>query len=193
MRWLLPLLLVFVVGCGGSDSPDKGGGGQSDRAAVESAARDYIVSEQADEDDTEQAGSLSFTSVDVSGDSAKVEAKSSATGNRYEVDLSKSGNSWRGTAVLTDRPSEGTQSGGDPSQGSGQRASTDQVEDQIEQRLLKLVRIEGQAECPAEIKIRRGNNFTCKVVGSSRPVTIEVTQKDDQGNLSYKIKAGAAR
>lgn len=190
MRWLLPLLLVFVVGCGDSDSPDNGGGGQSDRAAVESAARDYIVSEQSDEEDPEQAGQLSFSKVEVQGDSAEVEAKSNATGNRYEVDLSKSGNSWRGTAVLTDRPSEPTQSG-DPSQGGGQRASTDQVEDQIEQRLLKLVRIEGQAECPPEIKIRRGNNFTCKVVGASRPVTVEVTQKDNQGNLGYKISTGS--
>ena len=100
---------------------------------------------------------------------------------------------WRGTAVLTDRPSEGTQSGGDPSQGSGQRASTDQVEDQIEQRLLKLVRIEGQAECPPEIKIRRGNNFTCKVVGSPPPVTIEDTQTHAPGNLRYTVKAGAPR
>ena len=184
----LPLALLVIVGiaagCGGSDSPE--GRGQSDRSVVESAARSYIVSEQSDEDDPEEAGSLSFTRVDVQGDSAKVEAKSSSTGNRYEVDLSKSGNSWRGTAVLTDRPSEPSQSG-DPAQGSGQRASTDQVETQIEQRLLKLVRIEGQAECPPEIRIRRGNDFTCKVVGASRPVTVEVTQKDDQGNLGYKI------
>jgi hypothetical protein len=182
---LAALLLLAIAGCGESDSP---GEGRSDRDAVESAARSYIVSEQSDEEDPEEAAALSFTRVQVQGDSAEVEAKSSATGNRYEVDLSKSGNSWRGTAVLTDRPPE---PGGDPSQGGGQRASTDQVEDQIEQRLLKLVRIEGQAECPPEIKIRRGNDFTCKVVGSSRPVTVEVTQKDDKGNLGYKISAGS--
>jgi len=185
------LTLLATAGCGGDSSNDGGGGGKSDRAAVESAARSYIVSEQSDEDDTEQAGSLSFTKVDVTGDSAKAEVKSSATGNRYEVDLSKSGGSWRGTSVLTDRPSQSSQSG-DPSQGSGQTASTDQVETQIEQRLLKLVRINGQAECPEKIKIRRGNDFTCKVVGSSRPVTVQVTQKDDQGNLGYKISTRTA-
>jgi Domain of unknown function (DUF4333) len=188
MRMLPAVLaLLALAGCGGGDSSQDQG--QSDRRAVGSAARGYIVAEQSDEDDPEEAASLSFTKVEVQGDTAKVEAKSSSTGNRYEVDLSKSGNSWRGTAVLTDRPSEPTQSG-DPGQGSGQRASTDQVETQIEQRLLKLVRIKGQAECPPEIKIRRGNDFTCKVVGSSRPVTVQVTQKDDQGNLGFKLSTG---
>ncbi len=104
------------------------------------------------------------------------------------VALSKSGNSWKGGTILTDRPSEPAQDG-DPTQGSGQKASTDQVETQIEQRLLKLVRIEGQAECPPEIKIRQGNNFTCKVVGAKRPTVIEVTQKDDQGNLGFKVSS----
>jgi Domain of unknown function (DUF4333) len=188
MRLLLAALLaITIAGCGGGDSPRDDG--QSDRSVVESAARSYIVSEQSDEEDPEEAGSLSFTKVEVQGDSAEVEAKSSSTGNRYEVDLSRSGNSWRGTAVLTDRPANPTQSG-DPARRSGQRASTDQVETQIEQRLLKLVRIKGRAECPPEIRIRRANDFTCKVVGSSRPVTVEVTQKDDQGNLAYRISTG---
>jgi len=187
------LFLLAVAGCGGGDSgPDQGG--TSDRAAVETAARGYIVQEQADEDDPEQAGAIAFSKVEVQGDSAEVEAKSSATGNRYEVDMSKSGNSWKGATLLTDRPSEPTQGSdtsqdGDPTQGPGQQASTDQVETQIEQRLLKLVRIEGQAECPPEIKIRRGNNFTCKVVGAKRPTVIEVTQKDDQGNLGFKVSS----
>jgi hypothetical protein len=181
------LAALALAGCGGDNSePEQGAG--SDRAAVETAARGYIVSEQADEDDPEQAGALSFSKVEVQGDSAEVEAKSSATGNRYEVDMSKSGSAWRGGTILTDRPSEPTQDG-DPTQGPGQQASTDQVETQIEQRLLKLVRIKGQAECPPEIKIRRGNNFTCKVVGARRPTVIEVTQKDDQGNLGYKISS----
>ncbi len=178
---------LALAGCGGDDSSPQQGG-TSDRAAVETAARGYVVQQQADEDDPEQAGAISFTKVEVQGDSAEVEAKSSATGNRYEIDMTKSGNSWKGGTILTDRPSEPTQDG-DPTQGSGQKASTDQVETQIEQRLLKLVRIEGQAECPPEIKIRRGNNFTCKVVGASRPTVIEVTQKDDQGNLGFKISS----
>lgn len=179
---------LALAGCGGDDSSPQQGGGTSDRAAVETAARAYIVKEQADEDDPEQPDAISFNKVEVQGDSAEVEAKSSATGNRYEVDMSKSGEAWSGSTLLTDRPSEPTQDG-DPTQGSGQQASTDQVETQIEQRLLKLVRIKGQAECPPEIKIRRGNNFTCKVVGASRPTVVEVTQKDDQGNLGFKISS----
>ena len=183
----LSLALMLLTACGS----DSSSGGRSNRQAVESAARSYIVDEQSDEQDSEQPSSLSFPRVDLSGDSAKVEAKSSATGNRYKVDLSKSGNSWRGTAVLTDRPPSSAQSG-DPARGSGQTASTDQVETQIEQRLLKLVRIEGQAQCPPRIKIRRGNDFTCKVVGSNRPATVQVTQKDDQGNLGYKVRTGTS-
>jgi len=188
---LIVLLAVpAFAGCGGGDSPPQQRG-TPDRDVVESAARSYIVAEQADEDDPEEAGALSFTKVEVHGDSAEVEAKSSATGNRYEVDLSKSGGSWRGNSVLTDRPSEPSQTD-NPSQGAGKTASTDQVETQIEQRLLKLVRIKGQAECPPEIKIRRGNDFSCKVVGASRPTIVEVTQKDDQGNLGYKISTGTS-
>jgi len=189
-RLSLPFVAVLLAlaGCGQEDSPStpqQGGG--SDRAAVEKAARDYIVQDQADEDDSERPDVISFTKVRVGGDEAEVEAKSSLTGNRYEVTMRKQGARWAGATLLTDRPSETATSQGDPSQGSGREVSTREVEAQIEARLLKPLRLEGNAECPPTVKLRRGNNFECKVTGAKNKTTVTVTQKDDQGNLNFKV------
>lgn len=191
MRRLLLLLVAVLLalpGCGEEDNPStpqQGSG--SDRAAVEQAARDYVVQQQADEDDAERADAISLERVQVDGDEAEVAAKSSLTGNRYEVTMRKQGARWAGLTLLTDRPSETGSRGGDPSKGSGREASTDQIETQIEARLLKPLGLEGEAECPPKVKLRRGNNFDCKVPGAKNKTTVTVTQKDDQGNLNFKV------
>jgi hypothetical protein len=187
---LIVLVLLGLVGCGGgSDEKAKSSGGGSDRAAVEKATRAYIVQQQADEDDTERPDALSFEQVDVNGDEADAKAKSSLTGNRYRATLRKQDGAWRVSTLFTDRPSEPTPStggGGNPVGGSGKEISTDPVEAQINTRLLKALGFKGHAECPPRIKLRRGNNFDCKVKGG-RKVTIHVTQKDDSGSLNYKL------
>jgi len=187
--------LAFALAACGDDEPsggDGGGGGAgSDRAAVEKAARDYIVETQSDEDDTETASAITFSDVSVTGDSAEAKAESSSTGNRYEVTLVKSGSAWQGQSVLKNAPSENRSPGGDPNSGSGRSASTDQVEAQIKTRLLGPLKVSGEVECPPRIKLRRGNNFECKVTGE-RDGVVEVTQKNDQGSLNYKVKFGSA-
>ena len=191
-RLLVPLtiLLLALAGCGGSDdssSSDKSSsGGGSDRAAVERASRAYIVQQQSDEDDTERPDAITFASVNVNGDSAKANANSSLTGNKYEVTLRKSSGTWQPQTLFTDRPSPQSTSTGDPNEGSGKTASTDKVEKQIEVTLVRALGLKGSVECPPKIKLRRGNNFECKVTGSRRAV-VRVTQKDDEGHLNYKV------
>lgn len=185
----LALALLVLAGCGGSDEQPKGGArGGSERAAVEKAARDYIVEQQSDEDDTEQPGAISFEHVEVDGESADVRARSSLTGNKYKLTMSKSGANWTGLSIFTDVPDEPA-GGGDPAQGAGREASTDQVEQQIAARLLKPLGIRGKVECPSTVRLRRGNNFRCKVLGGNRKASVLVTQKDDQGSLNYKVTA----
>lgn len=181
--------LLTLAGCGGDDkaTTSGGGGGGSERTAVESATRSYIVAQQSDEDDTEQANAITFESVQVNGDTAEVKAKSSLTGNKYTATLRKQGGSWGGLTLLTDRPAPETGGGGDPGQGPGKSVSTDRVESQIESSLLRALGINGKVECPPTIKLRRGNNFECQVTGGARKATVKVTQKDDQGGLNYKV------
>jgi hypothetical protein len=187
LAMLIVLVLLGLAGCGGEgEKKDKSSGGGSDRAAVEKAARGYIVEQQSDEDDPERSDAISLEQVNVNGDGAEVKAKSSLTGNVYEVTLRKQAGTWRGLTLFTDRPSEPTGGGGNPAEGSGKEISTDPVEQQIDSRLLKPLRMKGNAECPATIKLRRGNNFDCKVKGG-RKVTIHVTQKDNAGSLNFKL------
>ena len=192
-RGLITLLLLTVLaatGCGGEDDETSGAKdarGGSERSAVEKAAREYIVEQQSDEDDPERAGSLTVEKAEISGEDAEVEAKSSATGNIYEATLRKQAGRWEGLTLLTDRPSEPASGGGDPSKGAGKEARTEQLEAQVRSRLLKPLGIKGKVECPPTIRLRRGNNFDCKVTGAGRNVTVQVTQKDDKGSLNYKV------
>jgi hypothetical protein len=42
--------------------------------------------------------------------------------------------------------------------------------------------------CPSGLKVQAGGNFQCTVsVPSSATLTIDVTQSDDKGNVTYKI------
>jgi hypothetical protein len=127
----------------------------------------------------------------VDGDSAEAKASSSATGNKYEVTLARSGDTWQGRTLLTDRPSETGGSGGDPASGPGRKVPGSAVEAAIKKQLLTPLKIRGSVECPDRVALRRGNNFECELSGS-RSGTVQVTQRDDQGNMNFKVnlKAG---
>lgn len=182
---------LAISACGEDEKSGGGGGGGDEQAAVEQAATAYIVEQGADDDDSEQPDSVQVDSVDVDGDNAEVKASSSATGNKYEVTLAKSGEDWVGQSLFKDVPSEPVEEdsgggGGDPSSGAGELRSTDDAEKQIETSLLKPLGLEGTVECPPEVRLRRGNNFECKVTGDQN-ATVTVTQKDDKGSLNYKV------
>jgi hypothetical protein len=184
------LAALALSGCGGSQGGGGGESPQAERAAVERAAIAYIEETTSDEEDPENASALDVTGVKVDGDSAEARASSSATGNKYEVTLTRSGGSWQGRTLLTDRPSETGGSGADPAAGAGRKVPGSAVEAAVRKQLLTPLKIRGSVKCPERIALRRGNNFECKLRGA-RSGTVQVTQKDDQGNLNFKVNLKA--
>lgn len=49
------------------------------------------------------------------------------------------------------------------------------------------------AECPEDVEVRRGGTFACtaRAPGETEGLRIDVTQLDDDGNVTWEI-AGAA-
>jgi hypothetical protein len=41
--------------------------------------------------------------------------------------------------------------------------------------------------CPDGIKAEKGGTFTCTAAAQGQTVTVQVTQTDDQGNVTFKI------
>ena len=41
--------------------------------------------------------------------------------------------------------------------------------------------------CPGDIKAQAGGTFTCTAAAQGETVTLQVTQTDDQGNVTFKI------
>jgi Domain of unknown function (DUF4333) len=47
-------------------------------------------------------------------------------------------------------------------------------------------------DCPDDIEVKAGATFTCTATGpSGATATVEVTQTDDKGNLTWKIVDGS--
>jgi plastocyanin len=66
------------------------------------------------------------------------------------------------------------------------------VENQVKEKLERLGQTGMTVDCPDDIEVKAGATFTCTATGSSgTTVTIEVTQKDDQGNLDATIVDGS--
>jgi hypothetical protein len=66
------------------------------------------------------------------------------------------------------------------------------LEDQVKTRIEKLGETGMTVECPDDIKVKAGATFECTATGpSGTTATIEVTQTDDQGHLTWKIIDGS--
>lgn len=185
------LLTLLAPACGAGLGGESGHSSTAERTAVARAAAAYIEESSRDEDDAEKGSALKLAGVRVQGDSAEVRATSPATGNRYEVTLARSGGEWQGRTLLTDRPEpEEPSAGRSPASGPGRKVSTAMVEATIEKKLLAPLGLKGGVSCPPKIAVRRGNDFECKLTGR-RSGTITVTQKDDKGNLNFKVQLKA--
>jgi hypothetical protein len=71
---------------------------------------------------------------------------------------------------------------------------TEQLERRLERGLSDELRVPGiTVECPLEIEAREGSTLDCiaRAPGESAGLRIEVTQLDDDGNVTWEI-AGAA-
>jgi len=195
------VLIPAATACGGQEAG--GGGSQPSPAqakqAVENATIGYIEETTSDEDDSESASALDVTTVVLKGNlteamTAEAEATSSATDNKYEVSLTRRTGAWQGTSIVTDRPEKKEKPFGskNPAKGRGQVVSSDSVEQEIRKKLLKPLKVKGRVSCPPKVAIRKGNNFECKIVGGQLKGGVEVTQKDDEGSLNYKLNLKSA-
>lgn len=192
------VLVLAATACG----QEAGGGGSElspaqEKQAVEKAAIEYIEETISDEEDSESASALDVTAVVLKGNeekTAEAEATSSATDNKYEVSLTRSTGAWQGTSIVTDRPEKKEKPFGskNPAKGRGQVVSTDSVEQEIQKKLLKPLKIKGRMSCPPKVAIRKGNNFECEIVGGQMEGGVQVTQKNDKGSLNYKLNLKSA-
>ncbi len=190
------VMVLAATACGGQEA---GGGGSQpspaqEKQAVEKAAIEYIEETTSDEEDSESASALDVTAVVFKGNfteamTAEAEVTSSATDNKYEVSLTRTTGAWQGTSIVTDRPEKKEKPFGskNPAKGRGQVVSTDSVEQEIQKKLLKSLKIKGRVSCPPKVAIRKGNNFECEIVGGRMEGDVQVTQKNDKGSLNYKL------
>ena len=71
---------------------------------------------------------------------------------------------------------------------------TDQLERRLGRQLSDRLGVSGiEAECPEGVEVDRGTMFVCtaRAPGSDDRLRIEVTQLDDEGNVTWEI-AGTA-
>jgi len=64
----------------------------------------------------------------------------------------------------------------------------DQAEVEIEKGLKQQLKLQTvDVSCPEEVEIKAQSKFKCDVKGDKDTGTVEVTQKDDQGNISWQL------
>jgi hypothetical protein len=65
---------------------------------------------------------------------------------------------------------------------------TTELEGSLKDQLETQLDVTGlTVDCPDDIEAAAGDTFRCTATGSDGQVTIEVTQTDDQGNLTWEI------
>jgi hypothetical protein len=66
--------------------------------------------------------------------------------------------------------------------------NTDKLETEVENGIQDQVGVAVTVDCPTDVKIEKGNEFTCTATddqGSSR--TVNVVQEDDEGNINWEL------
>jgi hypothetical protein len=77
---------------------------------------------------------------------------------------------------------------------AAQTLNTDQLERRLGRQLSARLGVEGiVAECPRRVEVRSGGTFACtaRAPGEDEGLRIDVTQLDDEGNVTWEI-AGTA-
>jgi Domain of unknown function (DUF4333) len=65
---------------------------------------------------------------------------------------------------------------------------TQGLEETLGVELQRRLGIEATVSCPDDVEVAAGGTFTCTATAAGGDVTrIEVTQTDDQGNVSWKV------
>ncbi len=69
------------------------------------------------------------------------------------------------------------------------KLNVDQAETEIESGLKQQLKLQTvDVSCPEEVEIKAQSTFQCSVKGDGETGTVAVTQKDDQGNISWKLQ-----
>ncbi len=68
-----------------------------------------------------------------------------------------------------------------------QSLDTAKLQSSIQSKLGEVDLKADSITCPSSIEAKAGNNFECTATVKGVPVKVSVTQKDDQGNVSYDI------
>jgi hypothetical protein len=70
-----------------------------------------------------------------------------------------------------------------------QKLDTAKAEKAIAQGISQQTGAQGvRVDCPSEVKIQAGNTFYCQAKASDgRQAPVRVTQKDDKGNINWKL------
>lgn len=66
---------------------------------------------------------------------------------------------------------------------------TDKAETEITKELDKQVGTGAKVSCPDDVEVKQGDTFNCTATDpEGNKATIVVTQKDDEGNISWELK-----
>ncbi|MBJ7519097.1 MAG: DUF4333 domain-containing protein [Solirubrobacteraceae bacterium] len=67
--------------------------------------------------------------------------------------------------------------------------NTDKAETEITKGLDAQVGTGAKVSCPDDVEIKKGDTFNCTATDpEGNEATIVVTQKDDEGNVAWKLK-----
>lgn len=71
----------------------------------------------------------------------------------------------------------------------GSDLNTDALEDEIVTGIQEQADVAVTVDCPDDIKIEEGNEFTCTAEDDQGTThTIDITQDDDEGNVSWEVR-----
>jgi hypothetical protein len=70
-----------------------------------------------------------------------------------------------------------------------QTLNTDNVEREVKQGIERQANLRDvTVECPDDVEVEAGSKFTCTARSGREEAPVEVTQRDDQGNVRWELK-----
>lgn len=71
----------------------------------------------------------------------------------------------------------------------GKTVNTEEAENQIATQISEQTGTDATVTCPDDVKAEKGATFDCTAADADgNEITVVVTQKDDEGNVSFKTQ-----
>lgn len=74
----------------------------------------------------------------------------------------------------------------------GDTLDSDKLEREIAKGIKEQLSIDATVTCPDDVKLTAGDVFECEASSSGSTATVTVTQRDDKGNVDWKLNAGTS-